>query len=492
MNQFYPQDHSDEFLISNVRPTDWVNPVPKPQYDLVVIGAGAGGLVSSVGAAGLGASVAIIEAGLLGGDCLNFGCVPSKALLKSAKVANLISNAEQYGISNAKGEVNFGEVMKRMRALRAKISPHDAAQRFKDLGIDVFLGKGVFTGKKTIQVKDAELKFARAIIATGGKAFVPPIPGLKEAGYLTNESLFGLNQLPEKLTIVGGGPIGCEMALALSAFGSDVTLIEGGPKLLGPEPDDASAIALSSLKKAGVRVLVNSMVKSVNQERVVSYEQNGMVKEIASTHILVATGRRASTSDMGLEEAGVTVGKRGIVVDDRLRTSNKRIFAVGDVASKWQFTHAADEMARMVIRNAWFFGRAKHSKMIVPRVTYLNPEIASVGDTSGEKADIYEVKLSGVDRSILEEQTEGFVKVFTKEGSDKIVGASVVAPAAGEMLGEVTLAMQAGVGLATFSATMHAYPTVAAAFRSVGDAYSKTRLTPFVAKLLRWVIKRRS
>lgn len=495
--QTSPSDDHNRRLVENVHPTDWVNPTPSGRYNLVVIGAGTAGLVTAAGAAGLGAKVALIERDLMGGDCLNVGCVPSKALIRCARAIADVRDARLFGVQVANDAlIDFSAVMERMRRLRAGISPHDSARRFQDLGIDVFMGAARFTGAQTVEVAGKSLRFARACIATGARAAALPIPGLAEAGYLTNESLFSLTQLPPRLAIIGAGPIGCEMAQTFARFGSKVTLLEAGPHILGREDPDAARRIEAALMRDGVDIRCSANIQSVRHdgEKVIELQE---ADEVRADAILLGVGRAPNVEGMGLEAAGVDYEKRdGVKVDDRLRTTNPRIFAAGDVCSRFKFTHAADFMARIVIQNSLFFGRAKSSALTIPWCTYTDPEIAHVGmyeheaKEKGIPVHTITIEMADVDRAILDGETDGFLKVHLKRGTDKILGATLVARHAGEMISEITLAMVAGKGLGTIARTIHPYPTQAEVIRRAGDAYNRTRLTPFVRKLfnmlLRW------
>lgn len=497
--QLQPLDVHNQKLQSNVHPADWVNPTPDGTYNMVVIGGGTAGLVTAAGAAGLGAKVALIERDLLGGDCLNVGCVPSKAIIAAARRAAQVRDAAEFGVEVPDGvTTNFTTAMERMRKLRADISPHDSAQRFTDLGIDLFLGGGKFTGANTIEVGAQQLKFKKACIATGARASAPPIPGLDDVDYLTNETLFSLTELPKRLGIVGAGPIGCEMAQSFARFGSTVFLVEAEHGILPREDPDASNIVLDSMRRDGVQLLCcgKDLQLSRAEGGGVRLKVNSEGKEYDEVvdQLLVAVGRAPNVEGLGLEDIGVEFSKKGVAVNDRQQTSVRHIYAAGDICSPYQFTHAADFMARNVLRNALFMGRAKTSKLVIPWVTYTEPEIAHVGlyekgaQQEGIEIDTFTQPLSGVDRAILTGETDGFVRVHVKKGSDQILGATVVAPNAGDMIGELTLAMTNGIGVGKIASTIHPYPTVAEAIRKVGDLYNKTRLTPRVAKIMsKWL-----
>ena len=493
-----PWDAHNHKLVSNVHPADWKNPTPAPRYNLVVIGGGTAGLVSAVGAAGLGAKVALIEKHFMGGDCLNVGCVPSKAIIRAARGIAAVREAAEFGVNVPAGStVDFGKVMERMRRLRADISPHDSAKRFTELGVDIFLGAGKFTGPDSIEVGGQTLRFAKAVIATGARAAAPPIPGLKDVPYLTNETLFSLTELPKRLGVIGAGPIGCEMAQSFARFGSEVFLIEATHGILPREDRDASEIVRAVMEREGVKLLCCGkdlkLAKDPNGVRL-QVESHGKGYDVLVDQLLVAVGRAPNVEGLGLETVGVEFDKRGVKVNDRLQTANPRIYACGDICSPFQFTHAADFMARIVIQNALFKGRAKASSLIIPWATYTSPEIAHVGlyekeaKEKGIEVDTFTQELSKVDRAILDGETEGFVRVHVRKGTDEILGATVVAAHAGDLIGELTLAMKAKVGLKTIGGTIHPYPTQAEAIRKTGDLYNRTRLTPFVKKLMnRWL-----
>ena len=486
-------EHNTKFL-DLLHPKEWVDPEPKDSYNLVVIGAGAGGLVSAAGAAGVGARVAIIESHLLGGDCLTVGCVPSKLLLRSAKAAAAVRNAGEFGVK-VSGEVSidFGAVMERLRRLRASIAPIDSAERYsKKLGVDVFIGKGKFTGKNTVEVNGKTLKFAKAVVATGGTAAIPNIPGLKQAPYLTNASVFNLTKLPARLGVIGAGPIGMELAQAFQRLGSQVTVFSRSDKILPKEDPDAAKIVEASLRRDGVTFVYNVNYKGVESQGgkppvTMFIEDESGEHSLEFDALLVATGRKPTVKGLGLEDAGIQYDERmGVQVNDRMQTTNPDVYAVGDVASKYQFTHMSDFGARLVIRNALFFGRDKFSSLIVPWATYTEPEVAHVGlyekDLKEQNIEFatFTREFDDVDRGIVDGKTEGFVKIHVKKGSDQILGATIVGSHAGDMISEITVAMYGGMGLGKLANVIHPYPTAAEAIRQCGDAYNRSRLTPTV------------
>jgi pyruvate/2-oxoglutarate dehydrogenase complex dihydrolipoamide dehydrogenase (E3) component len=493
-----PRDVYNLALLANVHPSDWVNPAPAGRYNLAVVGAGTAGLVSAAGAAGLGARVALVERHLMGGDCLNVGCVPSKTIIRSARALADVRDARRFGVAVPDGAaVDFAAVMERVRAVRAGISPHDSARRFRDeYGVDVFLGGGRFTGPDTVAAAGVTLRFERAVIATGARAAVPPIAGLAEAGYFTNETIFNLTGLPARLAVLGGGPIGCELAQAFARLGARVTLVEMMEQFLPREDPDAVAVLAAALARDGVDVRLGTALTRVEASagaKLLYLKSAAGESTLAVDAILVGVGRVPNTDGLGLEAAGVGYGRGGVEVDDFLRTSNPRIYAAGDVCSPYKFTHAADFMARAAIQNAFFgfAGKKRASRLIIPWCTYTDPEIAHVGLYEREAAErgievaTFTVPMAGVDRAIAEGEDEGFVKVHVRAGTDEIVGATIVARHAGDMISELTAAMAGKVGLGALAAVIHPYPTRAEAIRKAGDLYNRTRLTAGRARALR-------
>lgn len=492
-----PWDTHNQTLVANVHPSNWVNPRPAQSYNMVVIGAGTAGLVAAVGAAGLGAKVALIEKNLMGGDCLNVGCVPSKTMIRSARVYGDILNAGQFGIQVPEGvEVDFPAVMERLRQVRADISDHDSVWRFQKLGVDIFLGAAHFSGPNTIEVQGQTLPFKKAVIATGARAAELEIPGLAETRYLTNETVFSLTERPRRLAVIGGGPIGCELAQAFGRLGSEVILFHKNAHILDKEDADAADILQQTFIQEKIQLILQSKIKGVERqgsEKIIHYEAKGQVGTVTVDEILVGIGRAPNVQGLNLEAVGVEYDPRqGVVVNDRLQTTNPRIYAAGDVCMNWKFTHAADAAARIVIQNSLFLGRKKLSSLTMPWCTYTDPEIAHVGlyeqeaQTKGMDVDTFMVSLEEVDRAIADGETAGFAKIHLKKGSDKILGATIVARNAGDMISEVTTLMVANKGLKTLGGVIHPYPTQAEVIRKVADAYSRTRLTPFVKKAFSW------
>ncbi|MBO6573907.1 MAG: mercuric reductase [Rhodothermales bacterium] len=469
-------DPSDIALRAHVAPPGWQPPRPADRYNLVVIGGGTAGLVCAMGAAGLGARVALVERHLLGGDCLNTGCVPSKALLASARQAK------------SQDEVpDFKDVMSRMRRIRAEIAPHDSARRLSDAGVDVFFGAAAFSGNNTVTVDGVELRFARAVIATGASPVVPRVPGLAERGFLTSETLFDLNERPAHLAVIGAGPIGCEMAQAFRRLGSRVTVVSRDDEVLPNEDPTAAALVRRSLEGDGVHLVLGAEVSHVSDD-LLHVQQGEETRSLNADAVLVAVGRSANLHHLGLEAAGVRTDHGRLIVDDHLRTSNRRIFAAGDVASGYRFTHAADAMARIVIQNALFLGRKKVSDLLMAWCTYTDPELAHVGPQSAELEEKagrwHEVDLASLDRARTDGLSSGLLRLA--EGRDgRLLGGTIVAPGAGDLASVLITAVQGGLGVRDFASMVIPYPTLAEAFKRAGDQANRERLTPLISGAMR-------
>jgi len=496
--QIHPMDEFNKEMLGNARPPGWQNPTPEGRYNLVVIGAGTAGIISALGAAGLGAKVAIVEKYLVGGDCLYAGCVPSKAIIRSAHVVGEIRRGREMGVhvDEEAIRVDFGEVMGRMRRIRAEISYDDAVQRFTREGVDVFLGGAHFTGANTIEVDDGDKKvtlhFKKAVICTGSNPRELPIPGLHEAGFLTNETLFQLTEQPRRMAVLGSGPIGSEMAQTFARLGTEVTILERMGQLLIREDPDAAKVVQTSMIEDGVRLVFNAEIQSVEVTptgKLIHFLQEGEKRSCEVDAILVSVGRVPGLDGLNLEAAGIEYNERAVVTDDTLRTTNPNVYASGDVAQKYQFTHMADATSRIVLRNALFPGpKQKLDSLIVPWCTYTNPQIAHVGlyekdaKEKGIAIDTFIKHFDDVDRSRTDGETEGFVKIHVKKGSDQILGATIVASEAGEMINEITTAMVGGLGLKTLSTVIHPYPVQSEAIKKIADMYNRTRLTPLVKR----------
>ena len=501
-----PIDAYNQTLINRVHPPDWVNSVPQDPYDLVVIGAGTAGLVIAAGSAGLGIGlkIALIEKNYMGGDCLNFGCVPSKAMIRSARVVSELKNAATLGVISPAITIDFATVMERLRKVRSQISENDSAQRFKDLGVDVFFGSAKFTGLHTIQITTGDvntnLTFKKAAIATGTRAVCPEISGLTTAGYLTNESVFNLTQCPKRLLVVGGGPIGCELAQTFQHLGSQVTLVHKNSQILNKEDPDAASIIRSQLTQDGVDLWTHSKILDIevtSDGKKVQINTPDGVRSIVVDEILIGAGRQANIESLNLDAIGIaTDPRKGILVNDFLQTAQPHIYAAGDVCMDWKFTHAADFAARIVIKNAFFspFGLTKSrlSNLVMPWVTYTHPEVAHVGLYAHQatvSTTTITIPMNTVDRAITDDETQGFVKLLLRAGSDEILGATIVSTHAGEMISEVTTAIVNKIGLGKLASVIHPYPTQADAIRKAADAYRKTLLSDRTRSLLKLLSK---
>ena len=505
----FPLDEHDRILVENVHPSHWVNPEPAGRYNLVVIGAGTAGLITAVIAASLGAKVALIEKHLMGGDCLNVGCVPSKGVIRAARAWADVRNAAEFGLHIPAGvKYDFGAVMARMRKLRARISHNDSAHRYTKLGVDVYIGSGRFTGADAIQVEgpagDRILTFAKAAVCTGARPSAPPTPGLKEAGYLTNETVFSLTELPPRIGVLGAGPIGCELAQSFARFGSRVYLIEAMHGVMPNDDRDAADIVERRLSRDGVKLLCCG--KDVNVEKTeagkrLTVDSHGQQYNVIVDEILVGVGRTPNVDGIGLEAASVEYDKNGVKVNARLQTTNPRIYAAGDICSRYKFTHAADAMAQIVIQNALFphpFGLASASvdSLIMPWCTFTEPEVAHVGMSEQEakekglEVETYTYNLDEVDRAILDGEDEGFARVHIQKGTDKILGATIVADHAGDMISEFSVLMNAGVGAKAIAGTIHPYPTQAEVNKKVVNLWRKAhfsqRTKNILIKLFAW------
>jgi len=501
-----PMDEYNQELLANVHPPDWANPQPVALYDLVVIGAGTAGLVTAKGAAGLGIGlkVAMIEKNLMGGDCLNVGCVPSKCLIRSSRVVADMKESQPYGVRSPENiEVDFATVMERMRQVRTKISPVDSAVAAKKAGVDVFFGEASFTSDDTITVNGQNLKFKKAVIAAGARAVRPKIQGIEEVGYLTNENVFSLTELPKRLAVIGGGPIGCELAQAFHRLGSEVILFHKGSHLLNKEDPDAAEIVQQAFIKEGIRLVLNCKlqgVKSSLEGKVISFGGDNGQETIVVDQILAGAGRQPNVESLNLEAVGVKYDpRRGVEVNDNLQTSNPKIYGAGDICMNWKFTHAADAASRIVIKNTLFspfgLGKSKLSDLVMPWVTFTDPEIAHVGmyeveaQAKGLDCNTIKIDFDDVDRALADGETEGFLKILHKKGSDEILGATIVARHGGEMISEITTAMIGEMGLSKLSTVIHPYPTQASVIKQAADAYRRTLLTERTKKLLGFLYK---
>jgi pyruvate/2-oxoglutarate dehydrogenase complex dihydrolipoamide dehydrogenase (E3) component len=492
-----PDERFHRALLDNVRPSAWRNPDPPGRYNLVIIGAGPGGLTAARDAAALGATVALIERDLIGGDRLNVGCVPSKSIIRTARLYAEMRDAENFG-GQVPGEIGIGfaGLMERMRRIQARISRSISARRLSEAGIDVYFGEARFSGADTVTVAGQQLRFRKAIIATGARPLAPPIPGLAEAGYLTNENVFNLTECPHRLLVIGGGPLGCELAQAFARFGAHVSIAQDDPTFLAREERDAAQIISDAMARDGVEIHLNTAVVAVRQEggqKIVDLVCDGDRSSVAVDEILAGIGRVPNVESLDLAAAGIRFDPAvGIHVDDFLRTSNRRVYAAGDVCLEHKFTHTAEASARIALRNALFPGRRRFSKLTIPWCTYTDPEIAHVGLYVREAWDrdipvrTFTILMHDVDRAVTDGEAEGFVKIHVRQGTDRILGATIVARHAGEMINGLSLAISTGIGLRVLARTIHTYPTQAEAIKMAAEAYERSRRTPLLRSLSAW------
>jgi len=504
--EFEPEDEHNELLKEHVHPPKYVNPIPEDPYDVVIIGAGVSGLISSIISAWLGKKCALIERHGMGGDCLNTGCVPSKALIACARAIHSTKELADFGVRLPPGDISidFGFVMQRMRAIRAKISHHDSVQRYsREFCKDVYVGSATFTGGNVIEVigddgSKRQLTFKKAMVATGASAAIPPVPGLREVPHLTNGNFFNLQELPPRMLVIGCGPIGLELSQSMTRFGSHVTCLEMGPRLLPREDPDATSLLLKQLERDGLNVHTSIKIVKVEQisegnmykapwalYRVTVQRENGETFELEGEALLNATGRAPNVFGIGLEKVGVEWDNRnGVHINDMFQTANPDIYACGDCCTAYKFTHSADFQARMAIRNMFLGDTNKLSSLLIPWCTYTEPEVAHVGKyeaeltAAGVKFESFVRNLGDVDRCMCDGVKEGFVKITIKEGTDEILGATICGPNAGDMISEITLAMQYGIGIAQIAGVIHPYPTTQESIRQACLGYNKYYKNP--------------
>jgi len=477
----------------------------KPKHfdaNVVVIGAGSAGLVSSIIAAGAKAKVILIEKHRMGGDCLNTGCVPSKAIIRSARIADYIKRAAEFGIDGAKGQVNFPKVMERIQSVVKAIEPHDSVERYTSLGVECVAGEAMITSPWTVQVGARTITTRSIVLATGARPFVPPIPGLDQVDYLTSDSLWDLRELPKRLLVLGAGPIGCELAQSFARLGAEVTVVDQAPRIMPREDEDVAELVMERFTREGVRVLTGYKADSFERD-----EQGGVLhvqgKEermaLPFDKVLIAIGRKANVEGFGLEALKLPLSQRGTIeVNEYLQTIYPNIFACGDVAGPYQFTHMASYQAWFAVLNAMLGGLKKFriNYKVVPWATFTDPEVARVGLSEQEakeqeiKYDLTRYGIDDLDRAIADGEAHGFVKVLTAPGSDRILGATIVGYHAGELLTEFVLAMTHGLGLKKIAATTHIYPTLSEANRFTANAWRSaripTKLLPWAERFFRW------
>ncbi len=470
----YPGAEFDQLSQGLLSPADYENPAPAGRYHLVIVGAGPAGLITAIGAAGLGAKVALVERHRMGGDCLNVGCMPSKALLEYSKLH----------------PGDFDGAFAHLRRVRADIAPHDSVSRYSEAGVDVFLGEASFNAAGNIQVNGTELNARRVAICTGARAAVPPIPGLRESQPHTNESIFDLTGKPASLGILGAGAIGCELALAFARLGVEIHLFELAERILPLEIPAASQAVQAALQDAGVHIHTGNGVSSVHREAQGPYVITAGDTTVQTELMLVALGRTPNTDSLQLDNAGVEVDAGGsIQTDSKLRTSNPHVYAAGDCTAALQFTHHADAQARALVQNCLFAPTAKVDGLVVPHCTYTKPEVASVGpspqqlEADGVAFDEYEFAFEELDRGRAELHGGGFARVYTSKGTDRILSATIVGHDAGEQIAPLCLLMSNKLGLAAAGKTLFSYPTRSEYLKRLADAYNRSRFTPRVAAL---------
>ena len=492
-------------LLSLLRPVRTPRHFVRPRRfdaNVVVIGAGSAGLVSSIIAAGAKAKVVLVERHKMGGDCLNTGCVPSKSLIRSARIADYLQRASEFGIDGATGQVNFRRIMERVQSVIARIEPHDSVERFTSLGVECVSGEAFITSPWSVQVGDRTITTRAIVVATGARPFVPPISGLEQIAYLTSDTLWELRELPARLLVLGAGPIGCELAQSFARLGAQVTLVDQAPRILPREDEDVSACVLARFQEAGIRVLTGCKASAFAKEGeggVLSAESAAGPTQIGFDKVLIAIGRKANVEGFGLEELEMPLTERGLLkVNAQLQTLYPSIYACGDVAGPYQFTHMASFQAWYATLNA-LLGRLKKFSVnyrVVPWATFTDPEVARVGlneQEAKEQGIAYELtryEIDDLDRAIADSEAHGFIKVLTVPGSDRILGATIVGYHAGELITEFVLAMTHGLGLKKIGATTHIYPTLSEANRFAANAWRNARipvhLLPWAERFFRW------
>lgn len=472
-------------------------------YDLTIIGGGSAGLVLAVAGAKLGKKTALVEKHRIGGDCLWTGCVPSKALLKAAKVANYIQNAEKYGVAATAGTPNWQRVMAYVQSTQHTIEEeHDNPERFREMGVDVIFGNGHFEASDTFVVADAEngetrtFKSKKFVISTGSRPLAPPIPGLESCGYLDSETVWELKELPNRLLVVGAGPIGVELGQAFHRLGVDVTIAQRSERILTKEDTDVSEQMLRYLREEGITIRRNTNITAVTQNgegtKVVRSSSEEGRREQTFDNILIAAGRAPNIEGLGLDKIGVQVSKRGIEVNNKLQTSVKNIYAAGDVIGHYLFTHVAAFQAQLLLRNIFFPFSKTINYGVVPWTTFCDPEVARCGLTEAEArekygdVDVFTLDQGDVDRAVAEGETQGFTKVIASRWHGKILGVHIVGANAGEVIHEYVLAMQTGIPLRKLSGMIHVYPTFSSStWRVAGKWFSEGTLIQTLRKLIR-------
>ena len=483
-------------------------------YDIIVVGGGTAGLVTAAGSAGIGARVALIERERLGGECLWNGCVPSKALVATARAAHGARGNERMGVRNDAPHIDFGRAMQWIRDAQERIAPNDSPERFRGLGVDVIEGDARFTGERTLNVDGRLLTAKHVVIATGSAPAVPPIEGLADVPYLTNETIFSLTAQPATLLVLGGGPIGLELAQAFARLGTTVHVLEAESQLLPREDHELAALLGEQLAAEGVHLHLGAKVTRVQRATGAGEAREGTGGRVRVTAtrgtrgpgegsfslegdaLLVATGRRPRLDSLELSSAGVEFGKEGVTVDESLRTTASGVWAAGDCVGPLRFTHVADYQARLVVRNAFFPLRGKTDYSAVPWVTFTEPELAHVGLTEtearqahGDDVRVWRRPFADVDRAITDGETQGLVKLVTT-ARGKIIGGHILGAGAGNMIGEITLAMKHGISATALGNTIHPYPTYPEAIRHAAESFTKSRFTGAVKRVVNWYVRR--
>lgn len=478
----------EQTLLRRLHPADWINPVPRGLYDLVVVGAGPAGIAAAEFAARQGFRVALVEKHCIGGNSLNTGSVPSKALIRTARAYATPSEAEKFGVPvPEKPALDFGAVIARLRAVRTRIAAYHSVHALTQAGIDVFFGDARFESAESVSTGDTRLHFKRALIATGARPKPSDIPGLDAVGYRTSATIFDMTALPGRLAVIGGGPLGCELAQAFCRLGAHVTIVQNDPKFLPREERDAAEILSRSMARDGVVIRLNTTVVGAHKNgdaKVLETINNDVKSNVEADEILLSVGRVPNTEHLHLDAAGIDRGADGgIGVDDHLRSSNPSVYAAGDVCTALKFTNVAQASARMAVQNALMQGQARQSELLIPWCTYCDPEIAHIGLHVWEarqqslSVKTFTIMMHDVDRAITDGQDAGFVKIHIEEGSDKILGGTIVAARASEMINEVSVIMHGGIGMKALAKIMHTYPTQSEAIMLAALAYSRAQST---------------
>ena len=478
--ELFPADIYNQKTIRQGHPPDWVNR-NGGEYDLVVLGGGPAGLVAAMTAAAEGYRVAMTEQRLTGGTCVNFGCTPSKALIRCARAVHDAGRGTEFGFRlDSSPRANFPAVMERVRRMRSMSSAGDAVQAVEQTGVHVYLGHTRFTAQNVVELEGRQLRFREAVIATGSDPLLPAIDGLRPGEYLTNESVFSLTELPARLVVIGGGPLACELAQAFHRLGSEVDLVSGPPNLLPNDEPETGELIRRRFEQEGLRLHLGYTAVRVGGGRLTVRGPAG-TRELPYNALLLGTGRKAKVDGLNLEAAGVRLGKDRVQVDEYLRTSNPNIYAAGDVAFPEKFTHAAMATARLCVANALDGANRPARELVIPHCTYTDPEVAQVGLTprralaEGVPIDTYRLDLAKVERAFIDGEEEGFAAMYTRRGTGEIAGATLVAAHAGEMVSQLTLAIANKVPLEGLAETVHCYPTQAEVFQRIALQYAGSR-----------------